>query len=194
MPKCTDCKIQVERGTSETFKCAFSGLTGIRGRAAATASRTVRMILGAPHFYGWCYDKDGCRHCKARRQNGLGNASRYASRDCTCMHCMRARQDERDEGGLAAAHRLSASGPPTLLQFSHTSCRWRPHVLHDRVRVDPLNLHRSQPAGAGTTDKGKQPAAQKQRTRTTSQATQTKQPMLAGDAFAVALGTLPAEE
>jgi hypothetical protein len=49
-----------------------------------------------------------------------------------------------------------------------------------------------QPEGTGTTEKGKQLAAQKKRTRTTRQATQTQPLLLAADAFAAAL--VPAED
>jgi hypothetical protein len=51
-----------------------------------------------------------------------------------------------------------------------------------------------QAGGKGKIEKGKQPAAQKKRTRTTRQATQT-QPLLLADApFAAALGAVPAED
>ncbi len=43
-------------------------------------------------------------------------------------------------------------------------------------------------------EKGKQPAAQKKRTRTTRQATQTQPLLLAADAFVAALGAVPAED
>ena len=51
-----------------------------------------------------------------------------------------------------------------------------------------------QAGGKGETEKGKQPAAQKKRTRTTRQATQTQPLLLAADAFAAALGAVPAED
>jgi hypothetical protein len=51
-----------------------------------------------------------------------------------------------------------------------------------------------QPEGTGTTEKGKQPAAQMKRTRTTRQATQTQPLLLAADAFVAALGAVPAED
>jgi hypothetical protein len=51
-----------------------------------------------------------------------------------------------------------------------------------------------QPEGTGTTEKGKQPAAQMKRTRTTRQATQTQPSVLAADAFVAALGAVPAED
>ena len=50
------------------------------------------------------------------------------------------------------------------------------------------------PEGTDTTEKGKQPAAQKKRTRTTRQATQTQPLLLAADAFAAALEAVPAED
>ena len=65
-------------------------------------------------------------------------------------------------------------------------------------RTDPASLQDSradkQPEGTGTTEKGKQPAAHKKRTRTTRQATQTQPLLLAADAFAAALGAVPAED
>jgi Ran GTPase-activating protein (RanGAP) involved in mRNA processing and transport len=48
--------------------------------------------------------------------------------------------------------------------------------------------------GKGGNEKGKQPAAQKKRTRTTRQATQTQPLLLAADAFVAALGAVPAED
>jgi Ran GTPase-activating protein (RanGAP) involved in mRNA processing and transport len=63
---------------------------------------------------------------------------------------------------------------------------------------DPASIQGSragkQPEGTGTTEKGKQPAAQKKRTRTTRQAPQTQPLLLAADAFAAALGAVPAED
>ena len=51
-----------------------------------------------------------------------------------------------------------------------------------------------QAGGKGESEKGKQPAAQKKRTRTTRQATQTQPLLLAADAFAAALGAVPARD
>jgi hypothetical protein len=52
-----------------------------------------------------------------------------------------------------------------------------------------------QAGGKGETEKGKQPAAQKKRTRTARQATQTQPLLLAADApFAAALEAMPAED
>jgi hypothetical protein len=52
-----------------------------------------------------------------------------------------------------------------------------------------------QAGGKGETEKGKQAAAQKKRTRTTRQATQTQPLLLAADApFAAALEAIPAED
>jgi hypothetical protein len=48
-----------------------------------------------------------------------------------------------------------------------------------------------QAGGKGETEKGKQSAAQKKRTRTTRQATQTQPLLLAADAFVAALGAVP---
>ncbi len=63
--------------------------------------------------------------------------------------------------------------------------------------TDPASLQDSragqQPEGAGITEKGKQPAAQKKRTCTTRQATQTQPLLLAADAFVAALGAVPAQ-
>jgi hypothetical protein len=63
--------------------------------------------------------------------------------------------------------------------------------------TDPASLHDrhagQQPKGAGTTEKGKQPAAQK-RTRTTRQAPTTQPALLAADLFAAVLGAIPAED
>jgi hypothetical protein len=64
--------------------------------------------------------------------------------------------------------------------------------------TDPACLQDSragkQPEGTGTTEKGKQPAAQNKRTRTTRQTTQTQPALLAANAFAAALGAVPAED
>ena len=52
-----------------------------------------------------------------------------------------------------------------------------------------------QAGGKGETEKGKQPAAQKKRARTTTrQATETQPLLLAADAFVAALGAVPAED
>jgi hypothetical protein len=51
-----------------------------------------------------------------------------------------------------------------------------------------------QAGGKGETEQGKQPAAQKKRTRATRQATQTQQLLLTSDAFSAALGAVPAED
>jgi hypothetical protein len=48
-----------------------------------------------------------------------------------------------------------------------------------------------QAGGKGETEEGKQPAAQKKRTRTTRHATQTQPLLLAADAFVAALGAVP---
>jgi len=62
-----------------------------------------------------------------------------------------------------------------------------PASLHDRCAG-------KQPEGTGTTEKGTQPAAQKKRTHTRRQATQTQPAKLAPDAFAAALGAIPHED
>ncbi len=63
--------------------------------------------------------------------------------------------------------------------------------------ADPASLQDrragKEPEGTGTTENGKQPAAQKQRTRTTSQAPTTQPGLLAAD-FAAALGALPPDD
>ena len=51
-----------------------------------------------------------------------------------------------------------------------------------------------QAGGKGETEKGKQSAAQKRRTRTTSQAPTTQPASLASDAFAAALGAIPLDD
>jgi hypothetical protein len=51
-----------------------------------------------------------------------------------------------------------------------------------------------QAGGQGKTEKGKQPAAKKKRTRTTRRATQTQPASLAADAFDAALRAIPAED
>jgi Ran GTPase-activating protein (RanGAP) involved in mRNA processing and transport len=51
-----------------------------------------------------------------------------------------------------------------------------------------------EPEGTGTTWKGKQPAAQKKTTRTTSQAQPTQPALLAADSFAAALEAVPADD
>jgi hypothetical protein len=64
--------------------------------------------------------------------------------------------------------------------------------------TDPASLQDrcagKEPEGAGTSEQGKQPAAQKKRTRTTSQARTTRPALLAADGFAAALGALPADD
>ena len=63
---------------------------------------------------------------------------------------------------------------------------------------DPASLQDSrvgkQLEGTGTTEEGKQPAAQMKRTRTTRQPTQTQALLLAADAFVAALEAVPAED
>jgi hypothetical protein len=65
--------------------------------------------------------------------------------------------------------------------------------------TDPVALQDrragKEPEGTGTSEKGKQPAAQqKKRTRTTSQAPTTQPALLAADYFAAALGALPPDD
>ena len=64
---------------------------------------------------------------------------------------------------------LAAREGATDAQIAHALRQGLPHL------TDPASLQDSkQPEGTGTTGKGKQPAAQKKRTRTTRQATQTQ--------------------
>ena len=64
--------------------------------------------------------------------------------------------------------------------------------------TDPASLQDNRagkkPEGAGTTEKGKQPAAQKMSTLTISQAMQTRPALIAADSFAAALGALPPDD
>ena len=64
--------------------------------------------------------------------------------------------------------------------------------------TDPASLQDKsagkRPEGTGTTEKGKQRAAQQKRTRTTSQATTTQPALLAPDAFATALRAVPPDD
>ena len=84
---------------------------------------------------------------------------------------------------------LVAREGATDAQIAHAQRQGLPHL------TDPASLQDStQPEGTGTTGKGKQPAAQKKRTRTTRQATQTQPSLLAADAFVAALGAVPAED
>ena len=63
---------------------------------------------------------------------------------------------------------------------------------------DPASLPDSragkEPEGNATTEKGKQPAAQKKRTRTTSQAPSSQPALLAVYSFAAALGAIPPDD
>ena len=67
------------------------------------------------------------------------------------------------------------------------------HTHRKSMRLKEMSAAK-QAGGKGETEKGKQPAAQKKRTRTTRQATQTQPLLLAADAFAAALGAVPAED
>jgi hypothetical protein len=64
-------------------------------------------------------------------------------------------------------------------------------------RPDPASLQESRagkdPQGNGTTEKGKQPAAQKKRTHATSQDPTMQPASLSADVLAAALGALPAD-
>jgi hypothetical protein len=68
------------------------------------------------------------------------------------------------------------------------------HTLRKSMRLKEMSAAK-QAGGKGETEKGKQSAAQKKRTRTTKQATQTQPLLLAADApFAAALEAIPAED
>ena len=64
--------------------------------------------------------------------------------------------------------------------------------------TDPASLQDkrsgNEPEGIGTTEKGKQPAAQTKRTHTTSQGRTAQQTLLVTDYFAAALGALPSDD
>ena len=67
------------------------------------------------------------------------------------------------------------------------------HTLRKSMRLKDMSAAK-EAGGKGETEKGEQSAAQKKRTRTTRQATQTQPLLLAADAFAAALGAVPAED
>jgi hypothetical protein len=68
------------------------------------------------------------------------------------------------------------------------------HTHRKSMRLKEMSAAK-QTGGKGETEKGKQPAAQEKRTRTTRHATQTQPLLLAADApFAAALGAVPAED
>jgi hypothetical protein len=67
------------------------------------------------------------------------------------------------------------------------------HTHRKSIRLKEMSAAK-QAGGKGEPEKGKQPAAQKERTRSTSQATQMQPLLLAADAFAAALGAVPAED
>jgi hypothetical protein len=67
------------------------------------------------------------------------------------------------------------------------------HTHRKSMRLKEMSAVK-QAGGKGETQTGKQPAAQKKRTRTTRQATQTQPLLLAADAFAAALEAIPAED
>ncbi len=68
------------------------------------------------------------------------------------------------------------------------------HTLRKSMRLQDMSAAK-EAGGKGETEKGEQSAAQKKRTRTTRQATQTQPLLLAADApFAAALEAIPAED
>ena len=68
-----------------------------------------------------------------------------------------------------------------------------PH-LTDPASLQDRRASGKEPEGAGTSEKGEQPAAQTKSTRTTSQAVTTQPALLAADGFAAALGALPPDD
>jgi hypothetical protein len=80
----------------------------------------------------------------------------------------------------------------TDAQIAHALRQGLPHL------TDPASLHDrhagKESEGAGTSEKGEQPAAQMKRTRTTSPAPTTQPALLATDYFAAALGALPPDD
>ncbi len=88
---------------------------------------------------------------------------------------------------------MEASQGATDAQISNTLRQGLPHL------TDPASLRDQsfgkQPQGIGIhAEQGKKDYEQEKRTRTTSQATQTQPLLLAADAFAAALGAVPAED
>jgi hypothetical protein len=80
----------------------------------------------------------------------------------------------------------------TDAQVAHAIRQGLPHL------TDPASLQDrragKEPEGTGTSEEGKQPAAQTKRTRTTSQAPTTQPALLAAGYFAAALGALPPDD
>jgi hypothetical protein len=80
----------------------------------------------------------------------------------------------------------------TDAQIVHALRQGLPHL------TDPASLQDrragKQPMGTGTTEKGKQPAVQKKRTRTTRQAPTTRPALLAADLFVAVLGAIPDDD
>ena len=69
------------------------------------------------------------------------------------------------------------------------------HMHRKSMRLKEMSAAKQARGGKGQTEKGKQPAAQRKRTRTTRQATQAQPLLLAADApFAAALEAVPAED
>jgi hypothetical protein len=81
----------------------------------------------------------------------------------------------------------------TDAQIAHALRQGLPHLTAPASLQD--RRAGTKPEGAGTSEKGKQFAAQqKKRTRTTSQAPTTQPALLAADGFAAALGALPPDD
>ena len=109
-------------------------------------------------------------------------------------------QQSRDTSEDALVARPGAADPllaaregATDAQIAHALRQGLPHL------TDPASLQDSrdgkQPQGIGIhAESGKKDYEQKKRTRTTRQATQTQPLLLAADAFAAALGAVPAED
>ena len=89
-----------------------------------------------------------------------------------------------DEGGAVTSRETAAAENEV-----HSSG----HTHRKSMRLKEMSAAK-QAGGKGETEKGKQPAEQKKRTRTTRQATQTQPSLLAADAFVAALGAVPAED
>jgi hypothetical protein len=91
-----------------------------------------------------------------------------------------------DDEGSVVTSRDTAAAENEVHSSDHTHRKSR--------RLKEMSAAK-QAGGKGETEKGKQPAAQKKRTRTTRQATQTQPFLLPADApFAAALEAIPAED
>jgi hypothetical protein len=89
---------------------------------------------------------------------------------------------------------MAASQGATDAQIADALRQGLPHLTDAASLQDSRAGKPPEGTGTGTTEKVKQPSAQKKRTRTTRQPTQTQPLLLAADAFAAALGAVPAED